>query len=117
MGNPENDMHKGNKRYMLDVAVAAGDPSSTSQKLDFPPSKVMTVWEGITYLVRLYFRDKGHMPIFILVAQDKLAYRTVMDWADRAERHGVNKTKIAGAWNASEAFLVWTKENPAKLPD
>lgn len=109
----------GVERKKVDMAVDAGDPSTCSSKADVRAvTQPMTVWEGITYLTRLYFTGRGNMPVFILLAQDKLAYRTVIEWAEKAEKNGVKSQKVSGAWRTAEAMIVWARKDGAtKLPD
>lgn len=72
-----------------------------------PPMKAA---DGIAYLTSLPAKE----PIFILRGQDALAYATVLDWAQRAERHNVSEEKICGAVATAADMMEW---KPRRLPD
>lgn len=53
-------------------------------------------------------------PIFILRAQDKLAWPLVMLWASLAEQHGAMPDKIRKAMQVADKMQTW---RPHKFPD
>jgi hypothetical protein len=67
----------------------------------------MTVEDGRVYLERLSLSGGGAEPIFILRGRDVSAPSAVLAWAMRAESVGVNPQKIAGAYEAAAAMLLW----------
>jgi len=71
----------------------------------------MTAKEGIEYLQEKCVRNE---PVFILKASDELAASTVLDWATRAEKRGVNEEKVRGAITVSAAMRAWPMQG---LPD
>lgn len=53
-------------------------------------------------------------PIFVLRAQDKLAYQTIEHWVELATASGCDSLKVRGAKKDLEAFDKWPTK---KLPD
>ena len=53
-------------------------------------------------------------PVFLLRAQDRLAARTVDDWADFAEIRGSPEAKVEGARAIAKAMAAWPNR---KHPD
>jgi hypothetical protein len=56
-------------------------------------------------------------PIFVLVARDKLAVRTVVAWISYAARTGVSDAKIADAQSVASAMLEWQNTHKTHTPD
>lgn len=52
--------------------------------------------------------------VFVLKAHDVLAVPTVFYWASLAEKHGVDLTKVAGAWKCAERMLTYSGR---RIPD
>lgn len=53
-------------------------------------------------------------PIFVLRAQDELAWAVVTDWAILAQKRGVSEAKVQEAFDLAEAMKAWPTK---KLPD
>lgn len=56
-------------------------------------------------------------PVFIVCARDVLAPHTVMDWADRAAKLGVNDEKVRAAIGLANEMIAWQRKHGMKLPD
>ncbi len=56
-------------------------------------------------------------PVFVLRAKDRLAPDVVRTWAVRAERAGVNRTKVDEALSLAVAMKRWQMRNGTRLPD
>ncbi len=57
--------------------------------------------------------------IFILVAHDRVAADTVLDWIERARQAGVKIGKIMRARQTAERMAMWQSRNRerVKVPD
>lgn len=53
-------------------------------------------------------------PVFLLRAQDEVAWIVVLDWAVIAETRGVSPELVKQARDQAEKMRVWSKK---KLPD
>ncbi len=56
-------------------------------------------------------------PVFILCGRDATAVLTVIDWVDRASRHGAAVPKLSGAIHQAVEMLEWQAEHGSKIPD
>lgn len=53
-------------------------------------------------------------PVFIIRGQDILSSDTVLFWADRASKVGVDPVKVNDAGKTASAMMDWSKK---KIPD
>lgn len=76
----------------------------------------MTASELIEYLQRKLADGSlpPDEPLFLLRAQDNLAFPTVAIWACRARANGVSQQKAAGALQVAMAMKDWPNK---KVPD
>jgi hypothetical protein len=64
--------------------------------------------------VLCYDKADPDEPIFVLRAQDALAARTVLFWAEEANKAGADSSKVAEARKCAAAMEKWPIH---KLPD
>lgn len=56
-------------------------------------------------------------PVFVLRAQDLLAYETLRHWIYTARMNEVDADKIDGVVDDLEQFRQWSMDHTTKLPD
>lgn len=64
-------------------------------------------------------REDPDMPVFTLLAKDRLAVETVAFWMQRAREEGVNDEKLSKVQKHLDALVAFRESHPERmqLPD